>query len=104
DGPVRPPAPTRPRVDHHHDGDLRPPSPRPAARRGGRGRTRHGRTSARNSRWAVSGLVHNDHDKAAEAPTPGYLPFAPPSDVITLYEGPLRLKVDGGLSSERPGK
>jgi hypothetical protein len=49
-------------------------------------------------------VVHKDHDEAAEAPTPGYLPFAPPSDVITLYDGPLQLKVDGGLSGERPGK
>lgn len=52
----------------------------------------------------MSEVVHQDHDDAAEAPTPGYLPFAPPSDVITLHEGPLQLKVDGGLSSERPGK
>lgn len=51
----------------------------------------------------MSEVVHKDHDGAAEAPTPGYLPFAPPSDVITLYEGPLQLKVDGDLSSERPG-
>ena len=55
-------------------------------------------------RRAVSEVVHQDHDETAKTPTPGCLPFAPSSDVITLHEGPLQLKVDGGLSSERPGK
>ena len=52
----------------------------------------------------MSEVAHRDHDDASEAPTPGYLTFAPPSDVITLHEGPLQLKVDGELSSERPGR
>lgn|GEM_PF-2339839 len=52
----------------------------------------------------MSQVVHKEHDESAVAPTPGYLPFEPPSDVITLYDGPLQLKVDEDLSSERPGK
>lgn len=50
----------------------------------------------------MSQVVHKDHNEAAEAPTPGYLPFAPPSDVITLYDGPLQLRVEEDLSGERP--
>lgn len=52
----------------------------------------------------MSRVEHRDHDQSAVAPVAGYLPFEPPSDVITFYDGPLQVKVGDDLSSERPGK
>src|SRR5665647_2719175 len=49
-------------------------------------------------------MVHPSHDAAAGPQLDGYIPLGPPSDVITLYEGPLQLRVGDDLARQRPGE
>ncbi|WP_324654034.1 hypothetical protein [Georgenia sp. H159] len=48
-------------------------------------------------------MTHVDHDESAAVPLLGYISFEAPSDVISLYSGPMRLPTSDGSTPERPG-